>query len=705
MKYLSEAYSHGADARAVAAEVQDIESLFSALYRQRWLATGVFVVVLGLTLVLTLSQQRLYTTAARMLINHTAPVTWGQSANVPVISDLVSSDGAQTIETYVALMESGGIANEVKENLHLSTTDSAVAKSVKIKPLTSTNVLELSVTWPNPNDSARIANEYARVFTEHERNMAGSRARDASRYLAKALDNAKASLQHAESQAEAFSSKSAIANAGAQTASLISEVSALDQKIAAVQADRQRFQAQLADTDAQLRVESRVLNGQTSVARNPLALQLAQQLQQVDSQLQNARAQYTEEHPVVAALRRQHDTLKRQLASSPQTAVESKVIIANPLYQRLQQDSQQLHAQIFGASAEIRSMLGRRRELTALLSDMPPTARRLDDLQRAVKASEATYNQLKEKYDQAIIAQTVATSDVWLLQPADPTSFTRTPRLTLNLAVGSIIGLACALFAVLLFEVTGSSITTERDVEKTLGLPVLATLPAPPEKQVALRHFATWLTFANPSVMRTITIASPCEVRGKGMIALNTAVALASVEGPVLLVDANFEHPSLHHVLGAHNESGCGFSDVLGKRLPIAYAVQSTALGSLDFLAAGTPSTPADDMTSLRSPEFHSFLEQARERYAAVVFDTSPLDSATSAIALAAQTDATVLVVSTNTKTERAREALGRLAAIPGVNVLGVFLNRAGARVELCLTARPPHRNTALPMPSHPEAT
>lgn len=685
MRYLSDSSFPQAQTRPVSPELQDLHSVFASLYRRRWLALLVFSTIIALTIGLTLSQRRMYTTEARLIINHTAPISWGQSAPVPVISDLVSSDGSQSVETYVALMESDEIANEVRNNLKLSIGATALSKQIKIKPLTNTNILALAVSWPDPDESARIANEYARVSMEHERSLAGARAREATRYLARALDNASKNLERAESEAAAFTSKSAIPDANAQTTSLISELSALDEKIAALEADQRKVQAQLVDTDAQLRVQARVLEGQTNVARNPVASQLAEQLAQVDGQLQSALAQYTDAHPVVVSLRQRREILSRQLASLPATTVESKAIIANPIYQHLQEDARQWHAQIFGDSAELASMVAKRKQLFSMLSSMPPTVRHAVDLQRIVKTNEETYSRLKEKYDQAVVGQTVATSDISLVKPADARAAVRTPKLSVNLAIGAVVGLTCALLCVLLVEATSSSIRTERDVENVLEVPVLATLGGSGKQAVALRHFAARLAFADPGAIRTLTLASPSDPEGMASVALSTAIELAAVRGPVLLVDANFERPSLHKLLGVRNVAGCGFTDVLAKRAQLTHAVLPTALNSLDFLAAGTQAP--DEMSLLSPPKLGSFVEQALMHYAAVVFDTSALDCSASAIALAAQTDATVLVVSADTKAERAREALRRLVGLSGVNVLGVFLDHGGAPEQLELAS------------------
>jgi Mrp family chromosome partitioning ATPase len=111
------------------------------------------------------------------------------------------------------------------------------------------------------------------------------------------------------------------------------------------------------------------------------------------------------------------------------------------------------------------------------------------------------------------------------------------------------------------------------------------------------------------------TAASP--VAGTTTVLLNFAVALTQESAArVLVLDANFDRPALARRLGVAETPG--LAEVLGQMVPLAWALQPTAVENLHALAAGVP---ADDTARAMTTDFPRLLAQLRQWFDWVLVD------------------------------------------------------------------------------------
>jgi len=140
-----------------------------------------------------------------------------------------------------------------------------------------------------------------------------------------------------------------------------------------------------------------------------------------------------------------------------------------------------------------------------------------------------------------------------------------------------------------------------------------------------------------------VTSALPGE--GKTFFSINLAMSMAAeIDTSVLLVDADFVHPTLLQRLGVH--AGPGLLDVLtDPGLDVADFVMATNVPKLSILAAGSRNDRATEL--LASHAMERLLETLAERYPRhiVIFDAPPLLVTNEAKVLAAHVGQVVMVV------------------------------------------------------------
>ncbi len=141
---------------------------------------------------------------------------------------------------------------------------------------------------------------------------------------------------------------------------------------------------------------------------------------------------------------------------------------------------------------------------------------------------------------------------------------------------------------------------------------------------------------------KVLVLTSPLPGDGKTTTAVNLAVALARGGLAVLLIDADLRRGMVHSAFNI--DRAPGFSDVLQGALPFARARVSIDVEGHELHVLASGSSVPNSSALLTSGELRTLLEQAREQYDAVIFDTPPTNVVTDASLLAAQADSVVLV-------------------------------------------------------------
>jgi capsular exopolysaccharide synthesis family protein len=171
--------------------------------------------------------------------------------------------------------------------------------------------------------------------------------------------------------------------------------------------------------------------------------------------------------------------------------------------------------------------------------------------------------------------------------------------------------------------------------------------------------------------MRVLMVTSSGPGEGKSTTVANLAVTFAQLGKKVLLVDADLRKPTVHHTFAVNNQ--VGFTTVLTKQASLEKAVVETDEQDLYVLTSGPiPPNPAE---LLSSKSMEQFIEEAKEQFDFVLFDTPPLLAVADPQILANQCDGSILVVySERTEIELAKKGK-ELLVNAKAKLLGVVLN------------------------------
>jgi Mrp family chromosome partitioning ATPase len=160
--------------------------------------------------------------------------------------------------------------------------------------------------------------------------------------------------------------------------------------------------------------------------------------------------------------------------------------------------------------------------------------------------------------------------------------------------------------------------------------------------------------------------------QGSASVCARTGELLAARgEGPVCVVDANFESPSLHRHFGTENTRG--LAEAILERGPIKQYIREIEGSGLCFMPHGRTSlllSPAEI-----TDRFRTRIAEARASFWYVVIHAGFLGLNGTAMMISSSTDGVVLVVEANrTRRESAKRVKENLLAA-NVRLLGVVLN------------------------------
>jgi polysaccharide biosynthesis transport protein len=668
----------------------DPRRLLSSLWRRRRLLFAIWIGFAVAVAIFTLVQPKKYTTTVKLIAGNGASVEDSTSAtantNLPVLNALLAVSGQQSAETYAELLEQSSVSEEVIKELGLGISVPVLLSHLNVRPVADTSLLTLSITWSDPETSAKIANAYAGVFIEHERQLVSRQADAAIGYLEKALPDAENRMRAEQEALTAYQRQKGIADLTIQTANTLNGASGLDQKLQQAQVDQQVADASLAAVQDRLGSTPETITAGSTQSSNPVVQTLQAKVSQLTSDLAAARRQYTDSFPTVVALKSELDEAQRQLASQPATVTSSVQAGPNPVYQALTQQETTLEAQSASAQASIQQLQTEIAAGKPALDDLPTESRRITDLERSVKSATDIYQQLHDRYQNALIEKTTALSDVTITQAADPTVFSKQPNFGVNFVLGIVVGFALAVTAVFLAEFFDDRFRTEQDIKERLGVPVLAMIPlvdgldakdsewVRPLAVEAFYQLVASLRYSSTQPPRTIAFTSADQSEGKSTIALNTAISLGQMKARVLIIDADLRRPSIHTKLGVSNDTG--LSDVLVGVASLDDAIRPTEHAGVSLLSSGRPAP--NPVGLLQSEAFETLLKTARDRFDFIIVDGPALRSIVDGIVLGVKTEGTVLIVSSTSSEGRSvRSAIDKLRSVGGINLLGVVLNRA----------------------------
>ncbi len=358
-----------------------------------------------------------------------------------------------------------------------------------IQPLVENGPLKvpgfsISVLWENPRTAQEICTAISSMFIQEEIKLREQHSEDTTQFMGQELTEAKAKLDEQDGKLADFEAH----HMGSLPDDMQNNFQRLGGLYSALDAATQALnRAQLDEGLAKSMLQQQIAARKASqTGKNPETY--GEELATLETQLATLQAKYTDDYPDVIKIKTQIAAIRQKMAESDEANKNLDSDTAGkggmePL--QFIQLRAQIHADDLAIAEKTKQQEQIQQEIkavNALVQSSPAIEQQYKELTRDYQTALEFYKDLLNKRAQSEMATELEhrqeSEQFITLDPAnlpDKPDFPNRPEFALGGLGG---GLALGLGIAFLLEMRDTSMRTERDVEATLRLPVLAMVPA-----------------------------------------------------------------------------------------------------------------------------------------------------------------------------------------------------------------------------------
>lgn len=480
---------------------------------------------------------------------------------------------------------------------NLEETLTGTRESSSVSTPLNTTLLVATVQNRSPFMAKLVANTIARKFQEQRLEHKRETIRYSSSFVDDQLEEIKENLKAAEVALSEFRGENQVANLDQSTQDALEFLGQLEAEkiqtdllLAENRSKLQDLRQQLSSGEYfdQTYLTPRTESGSSFTPFSALLQQLS------NSELERLELlqKRTESHPDVVAVNERIAEIKSSLAKFNQNTIKSYEIIIGSL-EKKQADLSDL---IYSYSSKARNLAASEADLMELV--------------REQNLYEKMYLLLSDKREEMRIAELSRLQDIVIVEPAVMPLEPILPKKKINVVIGAILGMMLGLTLGLFREFNSKTITTLKEIEEGLMIPILAIMPTYPseikekirknynilnhldlltdtrfgfkESYRMLRTKLSFLLSTKRSPIKNNLLFTSCEENtGKTTIVTNFSLLLALAGKRILVIDCDLKNPTI------------------GRFFNIPF----NAPGLIDFLSHDYITTP-DIYTPLDDPAF-----------------------------------------------------------------------------------------------------
>jgi len=691
-------------AAANAEEDVNFRDLWRVVVKRKWSIIAFFAIVVVATAIGTLMQTPVYRAEMTLKIESEA------SKIIPFRDGVIDTGDADYFQTQLELLRSRAIAERVvqqmklvppavtalpkrpwweelfrKENVKdIPPSPEEAAKTASrqaadgfraalvIAPVRGTKLVRVSYPSTNPKLAADLLNTLAQNFANFNLEQRYDSSSYAKTFLEEKLAETKAKLETNEKALIDFQRENGIVNLDERQTVLTSTLS--DYTAAANKTEQERARAEslfeLSKTNPEAALQ--VLDSKTVQA-------LKEQRAKAQGEYADLSRIYKPGYPKMQQVQAQIDEIEKNLKAE----VEAVKMSIETSYQSLLAQQKSINAKLAQTKKDV--------------YDLQARSIKYNILKRDVDTDRTIYNGLLTRLSEVGVTGGTGANNITVVDRAETPGLPFKPDLRQNLIIAMLLGLIGGVALAFFLEYLDDTIRTPEDMEKLTNLPVLGVVPRMQRGQLtegkalalkvhddvrstfaeAYRSVRTALQFSTrDGAPKAYIVTSTSKGDGKSTTALSLAINAAQTGRPVLLIDGDMRHPSLHKSLGLDNSRG--LSNYLSSDVPALGVVRTTEIPNLFVIPSGP--MPPNPVELLSGPKLLSLLGQLGERFSQIIVDAPPVLGLADAIVLGDQVGSVLFVVSSgHTRKQHARAALKRLRQA-NVHPLGAIMTKLDLR-------------------------
>lgn len=542
---------------------------------------------------------------------------------------------------------------------------------LSVVPVRNSQIVEIHYTSSDPEFAAKAANAVAKAYIQQTTEFKFSSSKDAADWLSERLAEQRKAVEASESSLQAYKEKNGgVSITDGASNIVVQRLTELNSALTKAKTERINKEAsynQLKSAEA-----SGTLDSFPSVLSNEYVQKLRTDLSDLQRQQAQLADRYGERHAEVIKNRTAIQAAEAKLRNELSKIVES----VHSEYQAALSQEQSLQGALDAQKSEALSLNRKGIEYGVL--------------QREADSNRQIYESLMQRTKETGITSESRTTNVRIVDAAEVPRGPISPNVPHELEVSFAMSLFFAVAIAFGLEYLDNRIKSPQELKAQLGIPFLGMVPAvgkdktgvdpllsravPANFAEAFKSIRTNVLFSSAEDgMRSLVVTSSGPGEGKSIVSSNIAVALAQAGQRVLLMDGDMRRPRVHEIFSCDQEPG--LSNVLTGVAKSGEAIRRCpTIHGLWLLPSGhIPPNPAELLGSHR---FRDFMGSLEDHFDWVVIDSPPVLVVTDSSIVANHASGVVFVVgSDKTSRQAARAAVEQLDA-SNARIIGSVLNR-----------------------------
>ncbi len=454
---------------------------------------------------------------------------------------------SQQVETQTRILQSEGVSklllekampqenSPAEQERALNQLQKAIG-SIKVKPVTNSNILTVTMSAKSPAEAQKLSTALLQAYQSKLIELRNADLKERAALYDEPVQKAAHTLEQAEENLSRFKMKSGLVSADEQVKSSIGSMANLINAQATAIANQKQAEARTQALNARLGMNPANAIESLRLSSYSPYVKARADLDEVERNLTNARAYFTEDSPRVTSLLNRQKKL-RELVESRVQEVAGKNADGTVDSTRMG-----LIGQMITAEAESDAMRQGAANLEQRLAAMERSVRgmgpnqvALARYQRRFMVAEVSFQALTAQVQRSRLDMFSRYPNVQVLEAPNLSVSPSSPKL-LFFVVGTVLSSILASIALLVRARRLAPPITEQGLRE-LGIPIITRIPAMyPTPKV---HFQ-WLASLLPQDLKVLMVTSSTSGEGKTYITRCLAHVLSNCGYRVLLLDADF---------------------------------------------------------------------------------------------------------------------------------------------------------------------
>jgi len=683
------AYGYGAGVANASEASFHVNDLWRVI-KNRWpTSVTIIVLVMGTGFVVTKLQPKIYESSAVLRVEK-------ENKDLQVFSSSFEGFDPVFFQTEFEMIQSKkvlypvitklGVANRLSKAMELpdgSINDDQAfmifRKSyLEVRPFRNTKLIEVVCTSVKPEEAALYANTITDSYEEFRRSEITGRSDSGLKALDGEVQKQKKLVQEAAARIETLRRDLKIDELPGAS-SQVQSTTLSDMEI-------QRKESMLSELRADMISRKVRLEKVADLSIEQLESTLPA-LQLEDSTTASTKQQYLQALQNVASMQKMGYGKKHPEMQGAIRVVSERRDQLNKLVTGIRRalaiDLSVAQAKVEGLEKEVNELR------TQLREDRTDRLAPYNEARRDFETQSQLLEVLTSRYRQQSVESRIETRPVQIINRAEPGVRPIKPNMKLNLSLSLVVGLVLGLSLAFFIEYLDTSIKTMDDVERHLGISVLAVIP----------KGAKFLTKDDPNsrftegyrilcaklnltgsreIARSITVLSGGPGEGKSTTSFNLGWVCAQSGMKVLIIDGDIRRPSMHGAVDLENTLGLG--EFLAGQASLDELIQATSVPNLEMLTAG--SLGPEDLGGFSRARFASLLEICRVNYDVIVVDSPPVLGISDASVISQEVDVTLLLIQHRRYPRNVSQRAKRVIEEVGGKLFGVILNNVNIKTD-----------------------